>query len=325
MYDRDDMLLKVAIMFYENGFTQTKISKELNISRPTIASLLNEAKEIGVVQITISHPNRELYEIQSDLQEFYPDTIIHVAPQVNGIDDPRVAVGNKTANLLGVLLNDHKKIGIGWGSTISEVVNAFDFANLPDISLIPMIGGAGISDVKIHSNHLVFELGNKTNGHVEYLYAPAVADSIQSKESFASNNYVTTVLEQAKEVDLALMGIGNPTSKSNYVKLGYLTEREYDELKDLNIIGDVLTSFFGADGTPIQTSISERMIGLSIEDLRDIKTTVAAVAGLHKVKPVIAALKKNFIDHLIIDENLAKGILEVSIAEEVGAESGNEE
>lgn len=53
MINRVDMLVKVASMFYEENMTQTEISKELNLSRPTIASMLNEAKEKGIVKISI--------------------------------------------------------------------------------------------------------------------------------------------------------------------------------------------------------------------------------------------------------------------------------
>lgn len=46
MLDREDLILKVALLYYENEETQSDIAKKLNISRPTVASLLHEAKKM---------------------------------------------------------------------------------------------------------------------------------------------------------------------------------------------------------------------------------------------------------------------------------------
>lgn len=309
MYDRESLLVKVAMMFYEEEITQTQISKELNISRPTIATLLKEAKDSGIVQITISHTNKEMYTIEKDLQLKYPNTNIHVAPQINGSSDPKISVGTSAARLLQTLIKNDSTIGLGWGTTTSEVVNSFEHMTLINSLIIPMIGGVGVSNAKIHSNHLVFELAQKTSGNVEYLYAPAVTDSEESKNNFVSNQYITSVMSKAKSVDIALFGIGNPISESNYVNLGYLTKNDYNELKKLGVVGDALTSFFGVDGQPINTSISNRMIGLTMADLKNIETTIAVATGTNKAKPISSILKTNLIDHLVIDEELALTLL----------------
>lgn len=309
MYDRESLLVRVAMMYYEESITQTNISKKLKISRPTIATLLKEAKDKGIVQITVSHANKEMYTIENELQEQYPNTLIHVAPKVNGDSDPKIAVGNAASRLLSSLMEEDSRIGIGWGTTISEVVNAFEHVNFSSTSILPMIGGVGFSNVKIHSNHLVFELAQKTNGNVEYLYAPAVTDSVEIKSTFDSNQYINSVIEKAKAVDIALVGVGNPISHSNYVNFGYLSEEEYNELKEFDVVGDILTTFYGKEGQPISTSISNRMIGLTLEDLANIKTTIAVAAGNHKVNPLLAVLKNESIDHLVIDEELARLLL----------------
>ena len=71
MLDREDLMLKAVVMYYEEEATQSDIAKKLSISRPTVASLLHEAKEKGVVKITIQHSELHLLKLQERLLEKY--------------------------------------------------------------------------------------------------------------------------------------------------------------------------------------------------------------------------------------------------------------
>ena len=44
MSNRKQILSEIAYMFYEEGLTQVEISKRMNLSRPTVAAMLKEAK-----------------------------------------------------------------------------------------------------------------------------------------------------------------------------------------------------------------------------------------------------------------------------------------
>ena len=47
------LLVQVARLYYEQNYNQNEIAKIVNLSRPYISKLLLEAKETGIVQITI--------------------------------------------------------------------------------------------------------------------------------------------------------------------------------------------------------------------------------------------------------------------------------
>lgn len=311
MYDRETMLVKVATMFYEEDYTQTKIAEELGISRPTIATLLDEAKKNGIVRVIISHPSKQIVNKQEILRRHFPNTNILVVAPINGNNDSKVAVGETAARLLATLLKDVKSIGIGWGSTIAEVVNAFGFHNLNHLSIIPIIGGVGFSDVKYHSNFLASELAQKVSGKINYLYAPAIADSQEIKDAFYRSELIRNILEQGKKVDLALIGLGNPTVNSNYQQHGYLTSEEIEHLTEMGTVGDILTSFFDSNGNIIHNDVSDRMIGLTIEDLEKIKEIVVVATGKEKAKSSYLILEKKLASHFVIDEVLADNIIEL--------------
>ena len=49
-------LMEVASLYYEADETQSEIAKQYGISRPMVSRLLKEAKEAGIVKITIQPP-----------------------------------------------------------------------------------------------------------------------------------------------------------------------------------------------------------------------------------------------------------------------------
>ena len=49
-----ERMLNVAHMYYERDMTQNQIAKELGISRPLVSLLLTEARNCGLVTITIN-------------------------------------------------------------------------------------------------------------------------------------------------------------------------------------------------------------------------------------------------------------------------------
>ena len=69
--NKNDMLILVAEMYYEQDITQTDIAKKLNISRPTVASLLKKAKETGIVRINVMKAYSNVIQIQKEIREKY--------------------------------------------------------------------------------------------------------------------------------------------------------------------------------------------------------------------------------------------------------------
>ena len=69
MSNRKQILSEIAYMFYEEGLTQVEISKRMNLSRPTVAAMLKEAKEVGIVKITIQSDDYTLLRKQTLLCE----------------------------------------------------------------------------------------------------------------------------------------------------------------------------------------------------------------------------------------------------------------
>ena len=151
MLDRENLMLKTALLYYEEEATQSEIAKKLNISRPTVASLLHEAKEKGIVKITIQHNELHLLKLQETLIEKYQLNNVKIAAKSQ--KDKKAAAGKLCADLIEPMLKSIHKLGIGWGSTLYEYVEHANLLNLNHLKITPLIGGIGLSEVRFHSNH----------------------------------------------------------------------------------------------------------------------------------------------------------------------------
>lgn len=306
MAERDELLLKIALLYYEEEVTQSKIAEMLNLSRPTVASMLKEARQKGIVKISIQHSEHDLLKKQESIRKKYGLSNLQIASLAHSNqNDIKAVAGKLCAQLVEPLLPEIKNLGLGWGTTIFQYVEQASYRNLPELKIIPLVGGVGLSNVKLHSNHLAFVLSQKYNCDIAYFYAPAIAESLEVKEMLTETKMVKEVMEAGKKVDLAILGIGNPIYSSTYNQLGYIHNQDTDMLTEKKAIGDIGGTFFDKDGQRVTTDLSQRMIGIALEDLKHLKKVVIVATGSEKAESIETLLKMGFITDLIIDESIA--------------------
>ncbi|AEA01617.1 MULTISPECIES: sugar-binding transcriptional regulator [Aerococcus] len=311
MYDRKDLILQTAILYYEKEKTQTQIAEELGISRPTVAKFLKEAKESGIVRISIQHKMPSFTKLSETIEESYGLNKVFIVPSKNNSNHVKEAIGQLCSDLVQKNMQLYRNIGIGWGTTVYEYVQAASYIDTPIHSVVPLIGGIGINDIKYHSNHLAFQLAEKYHCEPTYFYAPAIAENPTVYQAFSSSELVRSVMQKGKDVDVAIVSIGNPTSDSTIRQLGYISNEEAKQIQQSGAVGDILASFYDSKGKPVQISLAEKMIGLKIKDLQAIPQTILLASGKEKIASLKAILQQpKLVTDLIIDSELAEGIME---------------
>lgn len=303
--NRDQMMLKAALLFYKENVNQTDIAKQLGVSRPTVAALLKESVERGVVKISIQDSEIMNFEQQELLARKYGLQTVRISSATGSKEEVKQEVGNLCATFVENNLKRIQSLGIGWGSTLNRFVEAASYHNFGDLSIVPLIGGIDVTDVKNQSNHLAFTLAQKYNCHVDYFYAPAIAESLEIKQTFEQSQFIQDIIDKGKNVDMAVTAVGNPIESSSYRYLGYFNDTDIRQMKEKNVIGDLLATFFNQDGESVMTNISQKMIGVTLEDLRSIKEVVVVASGKEKAPSIQHLLKRDVVDHLIIDTEIA--------------------
>ncbi|MGM0878603.1 MAG: sugar-binding transcriptional regulator [Bacillota bacterium] len=306
-------LVKVANLYYIDGWTQQQIAKKIGVSRPIISKLLQKARDFGIVEVYIKDESAHTVDLEQQLEKNYGLKDAVVISTV-GLTPEMIkkAVGQAGAYYLSKYLRkqDVNRLGISWGSTLAELVKEYPFERREEMNIVPLVGGMGTQHVEIHANQLAYELAKKMNCTCSYLYAPSIVETKELKDHLVAMKEISSVLEEGKKVDVALIGIGNPYRGSTMRELNYLQEDDLQNLRKMGTVGDIASRFFDESGDAIKHPLNDKVIGLSLEHLKQIKEVIGVVEGTHKLESVSATLRGNYLDVLIIDEQTASALLE---------------
>jgi len=75
-------------------------------------------------------------------------------------------------------------------------------------------------------------------------------------------------------------------------------------------VGVIAGRFFDAQGRWIRGDLDERLMGITLDEVRQIPTRIAVAGGVDKIDALVGALKGKLANVLITDAQAARGLLE---------------
>ncbi len=308
-----ELLANVANMFYEQELTQSEIGSSLGLSRVKIYRLLKEAREKGVVQITVNWPTKRDSKLEQHLKETFglKEALVLVSPKQETA--LLSELGQLAARYLENILKPNSTLAICLGQTTFEVVNAIRPNYQAHLKVVQAIGSMPGALHRHDSSALVRQFAEKVGGEALYLSSPPIADSPASAQVIRNQRDIKHTLETAKSAEVALIGIGNLDAQTSiFVRSKVLSGIELKTLMDEGAVGDIAWRIFDKNGHLHPGSFNERIIGLSLDDLKTIPMTIAVAGGIEKAKAMLGALNSGAVNVLCTDDKAAKEVLELS-------------
>jgi deoxyribonucleoside regulator len=302
-----ELMIKVAEMYYIDDIPQREIAQKLNISRPKVSRLLKSAKENKLIEIRINYPAPARSQLEKTFEKKFnlKETII-----VRNLDDDKNRIISEVtmaaAKYIKRVARDGDSIGVAWGRTLRAVADLIGVSEKKDIKVIQIIGSLGQSSTS--ANEIVRKMAESFGGSYFVLPAPAIVNSSEIKEAIMKDDTIKNILEIAKSVDIAMVGIGNVDENSSFFRSGYLKHEDLKVLKQSKAVGDICAHFFDIDGN-VCTDIDDRVIAIGLEDLKQISRVIGVAMGEDKVGSIRGALKSGVLDVLITDEKTAEAVL----------------
>lgn len=299
------LMTKVARLYYERGLRQAEIAAQLHLSQATVSRLLKHAEQEKIVRITVSAPHGTYPKLEEALQEKYglQDAII-----VDAVRDDEQQIqrdlGAAAAFYVESTLNTGEVVGISsWSGTLLAMVDAMH--TLPrstDTQVIQILGGVGNPAAEVHAAHLTGRLAALVRGHGVLLAAPGIVGSADTARILCADSFVRDTLALFDQVTMALVGIGAVEPSGLLASSGNVfSPEELNRLRQQGAVGDILLRFFNAEGVPVITPLDERVIGMSLEQLRHVKRSVGIAGGQRKLAAIRGALVGGWINTLITD------------------------
>lgn len=308
------LMVQVSKMYYMEGLTQEKIAKQLGISRSAISMILSEAREYGIVQINIKYPKNNLEEVSKEfIAQFNLKDCLVIPTRIDSQHLITRVVASQGAYFAEKVLKNHSTVGIAWGSTCYEFM--ISFANeikLRDINVVPMIGGTSRISSEYQLNEMVRMFAEKLQGSPSFIYAPAIAESVDDKELYMQSMSMKSIVEKWNMMDAAIVSAGAPPEFYNnrMVDNPEQIKPVYDAGED-KVVGDICARRFNIQGKFLNNSYNMHIVGIDEDNLRRIQNVICIAAGRQKVLSIIGALRTGVIDYLVTDESTARRVLDL--------------
>jgi DNA-binding transcriptional regulator LsrR (DeoR family) len=93
--------------------------------------------------------------------------------------------------------------------------------------------------------------------------------------------------------------------------MGYLTSKDIAWLTANGAVGHMCAQHFDSNGQIMEIELNRRAIGMGISALRNIDTVIAIAGGEIKANAILGAIRGNYLDVLITDDQAAQKVLDL--------------
>ena len=322
-----DELVRAAWLYYMAGHTQERTAVILGVSRVKAARLLAEARETGIVKISIEHRLAAMAEVEERLRLRFGLTLCRVTPPLSTLgtlapttdrvtsltarplavenEMARRAVGMTAARLLRERLQAHERpvVGIGWGRTTAAMVDQFAGIRKPEAIFVSAMGSLTLNSAA-NLFEVVHRLAERTGGEGHFLPVPFIANSVADRDILMSQRIVQEALALAARANFFLLSLSECDENTFLFENGFLSVEELAEIRHAGAVGEMLGKFFDQEGRTVDIDLSHRTLAIDLCHLQN-REVILLCAGRTKVRAARSILRTGYINGLIVDGDTA--------------------
>lgn len=304
--EKQKKLAYVARRYYLEDQRQSDIAKELGVSRPMVSRMLAEARELGVVEITVHDAGTRTATL---LERLRLSTSVRGGVLVeDGVDEDATnqLLSQGAVELLRQL--ETRRLGVGWGYLIGQLVTWLEKHPQPDspvTDICPLVGNANIPARNYQSNENVRLMAQQLGAAPHFLYLPALPEGLEEKQLLCSTEVYRQIHQQWEQLDTALVNIGNYPSSPDFASL----VRYGSLLQQYHACGRMLVYYFNEQGTVIQSD-QDFAIQIPLDTLRQCPRIIGVCSANTGAKALLGALRSGVFTHLVARSELVKSLLD---------------
>lgn len=306
-----ELMTKVARLYHEQGVTQSEIGRRLHLSQAKVSRLLARARDEGIVRTTVTAPAGLYLDLEDAVQaRFRLDDVVVVDQAPSGVDAAS-DLGVRAAPYLEATLSGPGAVGVSsWSATLLAAAEALGRTAGGLTSVVQLVGGHGDAATQVSAMRLLTLLAGATGAAPVSLPAPGTLASRAARDALIADAAITPVTDLWADLTVALVGIGSVDPSPMLRASGNAwSVDDVQALTDVGAIGDICLRFFDADGTPTQSVVDDRVVGIDLPTFGRIPRRIAVAGGAGKVAAIRGALLGGWINVLVTDRSTAALLL----------------
>ncbi len=298
-------LVTLARRYYLDDVSKTDLAREVGLSRFKVARLLERARELGIVTVTIDDEGVLDEQLSARLADHLGlDEVLVVG---SGGDEPQVrrAVGAAAADLLSDTLHAGDVLGLAWGRTLTAMTESL--TSLPPVIVVQLTGAVG-SDLAESPVEVVRRASQRAGGSARAIFAPLLVENADTAAALRRQPDVAQSLQLLDEVTVAVVAVGSwdpPISQLREV----MRPDDRARLAERGVQAEVAGILLDGEGRLVGQDFAERSLSISADQLRRVPRVIAAAGGSAKAAAVRAVTRSGLITSLVTDHSLAEALL----------------
>ncbi|MBM3495354.1 MAG: sugar-binding transcriptional regulator [Armatimonadetes bacterium] len=304
-----DLMTRAAALYYLEDATQAEVALRLGLSRPKVGRLLRQARDLGIVTITVHAPPAYTEGLERELAARFGLLRVLLATDQPDPGVQRSLVAQAAAEHLLRNLRAGMTVAVGMGRNVGAVAEAIRQAPARRCTLVTAIGGSPAMARGVDSGDICRTLAERFGGTGVCLYAPAYAETASVRDAFLQHEDVDRTLRLAAQAEMAIVGIGDARNESAVVRMGCFSRLDMIRMRQAGAVGDILGSFFDVHGQAVAAGMRDRVISIGPEDLRRIGCVVAVASEAGKGRAILGALRSGMVKVLATSASNAREVI----------------
>lgn len=309
MSQRDEILVQVSELYYQQNLNQQEISKIFNISRPTVSRLLDEARKRKIVEIIIHSPIEKNYELSAAVREALGLKNCIVIDSNAGYQETLKRCAVAAADFLHSVLESNSVLAVSWGRAITHLSQVLEPRDCRNVHVVQMVGCLAAGNPQQDGIEISMKIAQKLGAGYSNIFAPVFVNSELMAAHFMEEPRIVSTMEKINIADIAVMGIGSVGDQDSILSTtDSVSPMEWKYLQERGAKGHLLARMFDENGVEIPIP-GKSAVSPALDTLKKIRWTIGIAASAKKAGATLAAVRAGYINSLIIDDSLAKALL----------------
>lgn len=297
----------IARRFYLEGRSKVEIADELGLSRFKVARILEDAQDLGLIEVRVHLPAHIDAELSAAVQaHFGLRRAIVVERPADGGSSVRETLGRLAADLLAELVTADDVLGLTCSRTVAATTQSL--SALAECRVVQLTGTLAGPDIDAGSVESVRRAAVVGGGQAFPIYAPMILPDAATAHALAGESAIEQAVRQFSGVTIAMVAVG-AWGAGLSTAWDAVKPRERAQAAKAGAVGEIGARLFDADGLAVQTPIDDRVLGVTLDQLRRIPEVIGLAYDGHRAEAVRAALVSGVIDSLVCDTDLGRKLL----------------
>lgn len=303
MSTSEQLLYKIANLYYIENLNQIEIANSVGISRPKVSRLLKKARDEGIVNIQVNVPDISTENLEQLVKKEFGIDHVLVVPSLS--DDPSQNLeytARQAAKFFQKLINNNDKIGVSWGYTLLKISEALVNTQMSDSVILQISGNLDNADISNYANKIVQHFSEKLAVTKMYtLPCPVIVENPIIVDLLLHDSKISNIINQVNHIDIAFPNIGVLSEENCLWRTGYISKSEFHDLYKKGSVGCICSRFIDVDGKIVDTTLDERTISLSTQALKNARYSCVCVTSENKILPLLGCLRAGYVNVVALD------------------------